>query len=430
MLPFFIQINMKKKLTTTQRYTIAVTFFISLLVCTLKGWVGVHEWGIVNNLITYEFGFVKRGAIGTILLPFINESLSTSNITLRLTYVAITINSLFLCLLSYVFYRIIRTTKNIIFPIFLSYVFFSSPFISLSSNIAGYLDYYIYTILLLSLILIIKKKYILSSFLLIISTLVHEASLAISLPCVILASLFSALKDQSAHQQTPRYSILPSLSLLLSSLAVIYSQSQLIDTNSIYSNFNLKLLSMMDINTPRADYFVSLLQTGFLEYLSDEIKKFPNRILDIQYLAIYLPFLAITLITCWFRLPLLNRIKFIILIFLCSISPLSLHTIAFDSERIWIMAFMTSITAAWIVHEYTPAPNPDSEHYFSLTLLSLILFIYYAIDRAYYMDHATIIIYRHELLIWNIPSIATLIYLFYIFYAPKNFPKEPAASKI
>ncbi len=347
----------------------------------IKGWNPVHQWADINWLLTYEWGFIKRGAWGSVLAPFMQNLSPAETLSMFETIGSVILFS-FIALLFSLALRMQQQMKGFwVFTLF-SVVFFSSPYMTMMSNIRNYLDIHVSIMGIGALLAIRHNSWFLAAILLSSAVFIHELVVVIFLPLVVLAILLKQSRNSDTSLlyfwQWPGKSWLPIISPVMVTLFIIFNQQQL-DINTLRAAMDAKFLHFLPINEYYAAQYSEMLTYSFFDYLREESTKLSGRFNNDWYQSSILSMFIPTILIGWHLLDGIekkNRI-FLISIACCTcIAPLSLHLIAFDTNRIWAMPLLSCFLTLWLITEYIGHPIQTKKLLFSGFFL-LCLWIFY-----------------------------------------------------
>lgn len=397
-----------------------ITILATILTISLaRGLDSMHEWALSNWWLSYDMGFIKRGLPGSVI-DLIQDLTSTPD-TGRNDIIGAAAWLILLleagCLL-YIGKEIISRNHNSGWAICLVSAYMASPAITMTSNLIGYYDHIITIFCIMALLLCMQSKVLTAGLVTAGSMLVHETTLTNTLPLLILCITAIYIQDQTTTLQKYTKAILMvSAPAIIVFIFLLINQQSLIDED-IKTNIIKKLSSNLPQNTERATYYANMLTYPFNDYLREELPKFWGRITDSTYLTSIAPFLFTTYCLVWKAInPFRFRAALYLIFILASIAPLSLHLIAFDTERIWCMPITSTLIALWILSHFGYL-QPVAHDYRFFTQLFLILLVYYCTLRPFGMMPADIQLFTSDLVqLYGLP----ILYLCWVTSRP--FPK-------
>jgi len=181
-----------KQMATNNNHALFKLLFFALLIYTVSRTLkpAVNPYMAAGHyLLNYTQGFVMRGFIGTLLLPFFHLKTPTQIQTL----LELTAYSIYLLSIFFITYFVFKflSLKNNLFNKIICILFISSPFLIYQSIFFGYYDI-ILAVLLFIAILKIRNEHFGSAFaLLILGTLIHEEFVFFLYPGILFIYLIS-----------------------------------------------------------------------------------------------------------------------------------------------------------------------------------------------------------------------------------------------
>ena len=382
-------------------YYLSLTAIIWCLSFSLmKGWGEVHEWANVSWLMNYDLGFIKRGLWGS-LISWFNPS--DADITPEhMKILGIALLFLFISALLIIALRVLKLTNTNWAILLLILVFFTSPFLTMLANIRNYLDIPISLLGIGALFFSIRKQYIPAMFALSIGVFIHELIIVIFMPLLVLTLILQHqldinTKDSKSplHQPSSWFAVL----IPLACLVIIILNQQTLNIDVLRARIDDRLVSLLPMDNDRAKLYSEMLTYSFTDYLQEESLLFKGRITNPDFLFTIGLFPLITLLLAWQLLAeqaLRERILLILVTAGASIAPLTLHLIAFDTNRIWAMPILSCFLSLWLIIEILPNQK-ISKHIFPGLLLLCTWIVYWLIEPII-MFNAEIILYQSDVL--------------------------------
>lgn len=308
----------------------------------------MHAWGFTNWLITYDYGFTKRGLWGTLAAPLIHskiadltpfEIIELSSYPIYIT----TILSIFIF-----FNEIKKNTTDHSFALMLGLLFAGSPYIKLTANTLGYMDQIILILSVLSIALTLNGRRIIPAVVLSIAILIHEAALLTGYPVFLLTLIVIHHYSQSTFKN--KASLIRDFIAASLPLATFITLLAITTLNPI-PDYNSRLLTIFknipSIPQHTTQLFADFITTSFFEYLKDEFPKLPQRLTDDEYRWTYALFASIVALINYYAS---DKNKFITLIsIIAGTGAWGLHAIAIDTARIWPMALPYMFMTIWVI---------------------------------------------------------------------------------
>ena len=380
-----------------------------------------NDWAEAQWLLSYKFGFIKRGLPGTLLSPLINpgDPLFTEVLISVLSYTCF----LFFCgLLCWSCYRIIKISEFEVSTVSVIMVFLSSPYIIMSAHLNGYFDNIIIIITILACLFIIHGKILNSAIMLFIGVLVHESIILIGIPSVLFLAFVKYTKDSERPTDVRSFSEFLSCNKLLVilplfSFACIIISQMILNPEIVKSQLTLYLSKFDFIKQNRAVIVPTLITTSFLKYLLNQGAEFFPRIFNILFI-IHTGFPLIVLLSyAWIRLKITSSNKMLFkLLVIITVLPLTIHLIAWDTSRIWSYPIIIAFIAIWSINEIYPYAETNGELSLLLLLTSIFVFAFQIIFSTPLMDSAIDRFSKEGRILLYSPAI-----LLFIYFASKNY---------
>ena len=341
-----------------------------------------NDWAEAQWLISYKFGFVKRGLPGTLIAPFVNLGRINNNVDIVIKIISTIFLLLFCAVLLWICLRIIQKSLFNIYSVLVVLIFSTSPFVVMSAHLNGYFDHIIVILVVFSCWALFNGKVWLISIILSTGILVHEITFLIGFPVVIFLALVQYIKEtnnlntkQLITGYFSRYKLLfliPSVTLLI----IIINQTIFIEPAELKIRL-VAYLTQFDFIQDKRNFVVpNAFTTSFFAYFSQQGPMFMQRITDLTHLLhIGLP-IIILLHYVWHNLSAIRYKKLIFGVLVAiTLLPLSLHVIACDTSRIWSYPLLVAMLSLWGVTEILPANNNVDKEPFVFYIIGLILLI-------------------------------------------------------
>lgn len=342
---------------------IRVALYWVAIVTTLRSLRWPNDWAEAHWLISYKFGFIKRGLIGTLFLPFVN-----SNPEFFIGIFSILLFLVMCVVLVSISMRIIRWSGVNISSLLLSLVFFTSPYLIMSAHINGYFDNILILLTVSACFLLKKNKILFSSLVVSIGVLTHEIIFLAGFPSVIFFAMVQhIIQTKPSTLRTLTFSFFSRYKQLLFTPVVVFvclilNQTFFIDANTLKSKLISHLSQFTFIEHNRNMIVPDAFAKSFFDYLVNQSPKFIGRLSDpIHVLHIGLA----TFVFLLFTWKMLKDIDFKWIIFVSYILivcfPLSLHVIAWDTSRIWTYPLVVALLGVWAITEANPPLRSQEE---------------------------------------------------------------------
>ncbi len=330
------------------RYLLVFTYLYAIVFSILKTLRLPNDWAEAHWMLDYRFGFIKRGLAGEIF-GLLSEKTEFSILVLS--------GGILLILYLFLIFTAIRNSiKNGSIQqvdFFFYTLFFLSQYIIFSAHLIGYMDHLIFLLTIATIYLIKKKLFVLSSAIMAIAIFIHELSFFLMLPLCFFTFIYMNISNQTLSLKdifkkiltikTIGFLILPCASLIVLS---IYQESNI---NDLYSKIYNYLENIKFISRNSADSVASAYTGKFSYYFWQESKHLFQRLFISKCSILY----GIPILFMMFLIyKKFNNVNVYLMTILgiCVLFPLLLHSIAYDTFRIWSYPFMTLFLAFWILN--------------------------------------------------------------------------------
>lgn len=322
---------------------------------------------------------MKRALPGTLIAPLTNPG-SIAEITIKI--VSISLFFLFCVGMLWISVRIIKKSHLRINAVLVTLVFLTSPYIVMSAHLNGYFDNILIILSVLACWLVIRNQIWPGAIVLSVGMLVHETIFLVGFPSVVFLALMQHAKE--ADHSSParfligalwRYRFLVIIPALTFSLLILY-QTAFFDSEVLKPQLIAHLSQFEFIENHRNIFVPNDLTATFFDYLDDQSPSFFNRITDrTNIIRIGLP-LLILLRYGWHSLKGVAFKRLIFSIFtVITILPLSLHSIAWDTNRIWTYPLIVAMIGLWEIREMFPpeAAKKNDSLFFCIIMLMVMV---------------------------------------------------------
>lgn len=350
------------------------TLLWSAAFALIKGWGDIHEWANINWLINYDTGFIKRGLWGEV----IGKVIPSQYLVASFEPIGTALLGIFLGVLLFISFHSLKKSNYHWITLVFYLAFFSSPFITMTANIRNYLDINVYIAGIASLFLLKQNRPVWSAILLSIGVLLHEISIVIFSPLVVAYLSFKLSQQGKNPLGINNWDLKPILTIAapLFTLAIVIISQQNLDIGQTREHLEAHFLKYNEMGPQRAELYSRMLSYSFFDYIQEEAPKFLQRISDSYYLAHTAPMILLALSTIWISLRnhAYQKATFLI-ITVATFAPLSLHAIAFDTNRIWAMPILSSYLLYTLTCDHRKFSN--SQAGIRIGLLSLATWVFY-----------------------------------------------------
>lgn len=330
-----------------------------------------NQWAQSHWLLDYRFGFIKRGLAGEIF-GFLSEKNTLSITVLSIVILA----ALYFLLVKIALQETLRNAKSF-YRILFFVVFLLSQYMVFSAHLIGYLDHVIFLLTILAVDLITRNKMFLSSLVAVFSIFIHEISVFLMLPVCCFAIIVNQIPEGNfLVKNIFSGNILKRLILFLSLpflTALFISFYQEISGGDYYAQI-FSYLKDSSISENVAGSVCSAYTKSFTYYFKEEHGHFIQRVFISKATIFYgIPILfCLWMIFKEFKLK-KNVSLFVILILITGL-PLILHSIAYDTYRIWTFPYMILFLGFWILSLKNNRDNKNEQQK-QLSIWETIFFI-------------------------------------------------------
>ncbi len=306
-----------------------------------------NKWSESHWMMDYRFGFIKRGLAGEIFGWFCTKDEFS---ILILSAVILLLLSVFM--IGIAFKETIKR-ENSFYRILFFLIFFLSQYIVFSAHLIGYLDHVVFLLTLAVIYLIRKDRIFQASLIATVSVFIHEISLFLMLPVSVFALLvfespkipflFKNILSKGMVKKMALFLILPFLSVIFISFFHEYD-----GTTYAFKVFNY-LREIPFIPDKVAQSVTSGYTQSFSLSFQEQHEHFIQRVFISKATLFYgIPLLFLLWITLK-EFELKENIGVFILLSVITFIPLLLHSIAYDTYRIWTFPFMILFLGFWIL---------------------------------------------------------------------------------
>lgn len=305
-----------------------------------------NQWAQSHWLVDYRFGFIKRGLAGE-LFGF----LSVKN-TFSITVLSIFILAVLYFLIVKIALKTTLNNSGSYYRILFFIIFLLSQYIVFSAHLIGYLDHIIFLLTILAVYLTIRNKILLASFVAVFSIFIHEISVVLLLPVCCFAIIVNQMPEKQFFiRDIFSRSLLKKFALFLifpSLTAFFISFYQEINGGNYYAQI-FSYLRQSSIPANVADSVCSAYTKSFTYYFREQYEHFFQRIFISKATIFYGIPIVFLLWLIFKEFKLKQNIHLFIILILITGVPLILHSIAYDTYRIWTFPYMILFLGFWIL---------------------------------------------------------------------------------
>lgn len=354
-------------MSRSEKFVACLLIAGALIATLLRTWQAPNDWAEAHWLLDYRFGFVKRGLPGQ-LLGWIASAAGGTVDAGVIAAIAYALCGIFTGLLLLLAIRIASRSSWSVESIAVGVAFLTSPFLVITGNVIGYYDHIFLPLCIASIWAVLRDRWWTASLLQVASIFVHEASLLVAYPIVVLAALLRAADRADAGTVRP----LPLLPVALPAVAAVILATTV---RSAPPGFDL-------------DYIGHLRAHPFVEGNTANIAGAMLAGTVPDALKLMLPFLGANLSkassfglvapTCAaLLLFLLPRARLGLLSLEAVVTgavvlmPQVMHVIAWDLERLWTYSILSLFLVLWIHVERREPGEPLPRGSFALPFLAV-----------------------------------------------------------
>ncbi len=335
--------------TYREKLGIALLLLYTLTITILRSVRPPNDFAKAHWLLDYRFGFVKRGLVGEIL-SFVT-GLFGMPITASLIFVLSGLALAIFCIvLITMCLRVIRKEAWSLESVLVSIVFLGSPFVVLSAHMIGYYDNIVIVLGILSIVLVLKRRFWLGAGFQVLACLVHEIAITLAfLPFVLSLSIVNTENRKARQWDSPYFIVLPPL---VAFFAVIMSVHFF--TVPGFEHLLEEHLSQFHfIGTERNELVPLWITMPLSQDFVSQSSSFLERVFSLRMLEMVIP----SVIPILLYAILLGRIRDFGARFwsamLVAVFPLATHAMAWDTDRIWTHTILAGYLVLWIFSEWS-----------------------------------------------------------------------------
>ena len=352
--------------------------FCAFLITILGGLRWPSDWAEAHWLISYQFGFLKRALPGTIIAPLT----SSGDAELVIRNVSIIVLLAFCLAVFWICYRTVSNSLYSTDSILVILVFLTSSYIVMSAHLIGYFDHLIILITITACRLVIDKRIWQTTILISVGILIHETIFFVGYPSVVFLAFISQAKELQTSTNKAFLStfIRRFRSIVFIPLIVLFSvliiQTIFLDTASVGMQVASHLEKHDFIQENRHVFVAYALTASFTKQLINQSQYFLQRLLSAEFLIIIGFPLSLIYLHVWnclsgLRFRAAIRLAFLLILLL----PLFLHSVAWDTSRIWTYPLIVGMLGLWSISEVFPRATRQFRFNFPLmiALLSVVV---------------------------------------------------------
>src|SRR5262245_12192066 len=301
-----------------------------------------NDFAAAHWLIDYRFGFIRRGLAGSLLSLFCGVTGEEVSYGLIAAVGVLGLVATTACLLWAMSILLWRADWDLATGVF-CVIMASSPMVVLAAHLISYLDAVLFLLLAAALAALHGNRYLLAAAIQIVAVFVHESYLLVGWPAVVAACY--------VWRKPPGRAWMPASAPVLALLAVMALSSWSLGVNpGLQHALTQRLTAAGYIDLFRAELVPKHLVTPFQEVWALERPQFFGRVSDFHRLILFGPVLAAIAV----QARRLHRKWWVVLV---ALTPLALHSIAWDVTRI---SGYTLVTGFAVVLVLALAPEADA----------------------------------------------------------------------
>jgi len=378
--------------TAGKRDTMLVSLLLiwAMAVTLLRSLRWPNDWAEAHWLISYDFGFLKRGLPGTLFSPFVNESSAWS-----IQLVSCFLLLLFCVLLLWLCFRIVKLSKFDVSGVIISLLFLTSPYIVMSAHLNGYFDNIVIVLTVITCGFLLKDRVLLSALFACLGVLVHESIFLVGFPNVVfMALLLHAKQVKTVGSQRFLIDFLIKYKLLLLLPLVVFlfvfvNQALFLDADVVKKQLIGYMSQFNFVERSRHIIVPDAFTYSFLDYFNEQSTQFLKRLTNPLYLAqIGFP-LTVLLFYGYRQLHAVKTGWLILLGFtVVALGPLLLHLAAWDTSRIWTYPLIASFLALWSIAETQLVSETKQSDSLAFMIIALCVIVFQLLISTPLLDGA------------------------------------------
>ena len=305
-----------------------------------------NDWAEAHWLISYNFGFIKRGLAGSLLAPFLSPTPAVAETTIAVVVSLLT--ALLCAALVALCWSILRRCGFSADAVLAVAVFATSPFVVMTGHLNGYLDGPIILLSVLAIGLVWRGRLWAAALVLIVGLLVHETILLIGFPTALWAAWLRAGRDEATTAARLRR-VAPLAAPLLAFALLFLYQSYVIDAARLESTLIAYLEKQPFIQYDQEVIVPRSFAKSFLAQFQSQSPRVWGRLFDWGLIVAVAPSLLVWLVFIGnaLRAGGVSR-RLTVAGGLLPFLPLALHLIAWDTGRIWTYPLVVALLVGWV----------------------------------------------------------------------------------
>jgi hypothetical protein len=334
-------------LTTMKKIWIIVALFWTYLATIGRSIRLPSDFAKAHWLLDYQFGFVKRGFMGSIVSQILKMA-HLQHTEQQIHVLSFLFFALFSMMIMVAVFRILNHTKWSMHAFFIILVFLSSPFIVMSANLMGFYDHIVIMILAVSIAFLLRGKIWTASILQAVSIFIHESSILVTFPVFCFAWLLINSRRRQSDQKP--LSVTP-LCFPIAAFLFMVVFTHFFISKDFTDQFIRYLTSFKFIQNDQSTLMPNWISMSFFEWFLSQKGAFIGRIASVCMYGLVLPtvFVILSYIVKSYKIKEIS-IEIVLIVFVCFIQQI-LHAVAWDTARIWTYPILSSFVILWVYSE-------------------------------------------------------------------------------
>ncbi len=360
-------------------FALIITAAATFLANSAKGLMVPVGYPTTHWLLSYDFGFIKRGLIGTLVQPlFLNKSSTEIHSVIRI--LSLFVFFVVCCALVAVSVGALHRAKELkakLMIVPLVFVFVTSSFIASNANIVGFFDHFLIILTIGSIFAIFKRAYFLVPLFSVVGVAIHELHILVGFPVVCFAFIVehfsnSPIENSPYRKLWLRSTIYLGPAMLFWLFIAVFQfnvpQDQVDGLSAQMSSYGV-------LNERGVPEGTNHLKTEIEELFRTQSHMFVERVTDPTICRAVLPPLVLLMIVSAMLL-FSSALKLTILVLVAAcLSPILIVLVAFDVERFTSYAILHSFLALFSILIISPPKSTKRVFSLTIAILSAVVLI-------------------------------------------------------
>ena len=337
---------------------IAGAILVIIAVTVLRSIRMPNDWVEAHWLLHYDFGFLKRAAVGAVLKPFVAMFSDIHNVEILIDTIIIVQHIIFGALLFRSMLRVVSKGGWAATGVVAMSVFATSAYIVYAAHLIGYFDTTVILLCAAACLLIRRGKILLAAILLSLGIFIHEIIMAIGFPVAMFAVLLNLFPpDAAPPQRQIKKRVIRHLPVILGPPLVFLIFFLVLFHRSGGGEASRSMVDYLTrftfIEHDQHRYVPFWCGVSFMHNLHMEIPKASERFTDLRYLFHNgLPAAYLLAVLGLFIRGHRRSYWIVAAAISAAFAPLLLHLIAFDTARIWSYPILSAYLCLWLIMEF------------------------------------------------------------------------------